>query len=129
MNHVTVRARLSVFRRFTSAGLVFLLAASVVGPCLPETAEAAEAHCPPPARPDCERPVMDCCDAPQQQLPAVPEQAPAASPDNARSAAGLDTASGEVRVGLLWPVARLSAAPAHGYRFTDLSTLNSVFLI
>jgi hypothetical protein len=130
MNGLPVKARHPLARRVTSAGLALVLVAAWIVACVPVGAAAAQAHCPPAAAmPDCPHPVLDCCDAPQQGSPALPEQTPASRADGAKSAAGLDTACGLAPSALGPLVAHAPLAPAHGYRFADLLTLHSVFLI
>lgn len=98
--------------------------------CLPVAVEASEAHCRRSASmPDCDHPMIDCCDAPQQESPALPDQTPVSRPDGAKSAAGLDAPCGPAAIAPAPHDRRVALAPPHGYRFTDLLTLNSVFLI
>ncbi len=128
MTHVT--------RRIVSTAIALMMAISPVLVCVPVLeAATAEGHCQPAAAPaahDCcpAAPArMDCCAAPDQS-PTVP--APAQSQARVDSGTTVLQADGApLTVSLVRPTltALLRAAPLHGYRSTDLPTLNAAFLI
>jgi hypothetical protein len=118
-------------RRLTSTLLALVLVASAVATCLPVAAEAAEGQCTPvQSATHCQRaPVMDCCDESYPDAPALPGPTLSARPDETKGAAGLDASCGFAMIPPA-PIEHLAAlAPPHGFRSTDLTTLNSVLLI
>jgi hypothetical protein len=126
------------FRRIVSMAAAILIALSSVLVCAPVAKAAApEGHCKPvqTAKPACshcpQKHVMDCCATSAPQPASVPQDS---QQQGARSipAPSMVQADGIAIVASLQvpALARvLRGSPLHGYRSTDLPTLNAVFLI
>jgi hypothetical protein len=74
---------------------------------------------------------MDCCAAPDGEAPTVPAplQSQASRLDGGATVLQSDGALVTLSVERPALTTLLRAAPPHGYRSTDLPTLNAVFLI
>lgn len=124
------------WRRIVSVVVAIFVAASPLLVCAPAAA-AAQRHCAPSQNTEsshCQHSnAIDCCASPSPQAPSVPQNTQAQA--NARSAQGDSFAhadAGVVLDGLLTASALsriVRFAPPHGYRSSDLPTLNAVFLI
>lgn len=124
------------WRRIVSTAVAIGIAMSTVFVCAPAIA-AAEGHCKPAAtmKTGCshcpQKNVMDCCATSAPDPSSVPQEVqqqgtrlvPTTSPAQADSAAAPAFPP-------CLPAAHVfRAAPLHGYRSTDLPTLNAAFLI
>lgn len=90
--------------------------------CRPAAVKQACTHCP-------VQDVLDCCENPEQQPASVPAQGQAARVSLDQSHAPAGAAALVTSPSVPAQEAVLRHAPPHGYRSTDLRTLNATLLI
>jgi hypothetical protein len=124
------------WRRIVSTLVAIVIAATTVLVCAPPTSAAGEGHCKPAqsVKAGCshcpQKTAMDCC-ATSSPQPASPPQ-DTQQPQPSRSSITTAQVGAVPAIAGLQPpsVTRtVRGAPLHGYRSTDLPTLNVVFLI